>query len=227
MIGIYKITNRINQKSYIGQSVDISRRWAEHRILTRDETLSLKRAFKKYGIENFDFDVLELCSEEKLDEREIYYISLCKPEYNRTAGGKGCLEHRQTEETKKVLSEKSKSQWERKTEEEKRLFAKNNLKGPRKGHSVSEATREKLRAANLGKKQSIETVEKRRQSIAKSGRVRTNEKCKKSVYCYELDTTYESVKAAAEAVNVTPSVISAHLKKRYKSVKGYHFSYVV
>ena len=78
MTGIYKITNQINNKIYIGQSVDISKRW--HYYKSPPETLNYKSkiisAIKKYGIENFTFEVLEECSINELDKKEYYYIKL-------------------------------------------------------------------------------------------------------------------------------------------------------
>ena len=58
--GIYKITNKINNKVYIGQSVNIEERWDYHKAVCHWNSQSaLYRAFKKYGIENFDFQVIE------------------------------------------------------------------------------------------------------------------------------------------------------------------------
>lgn len=51
--GIYKITNRINGKIYIGQSVNIVRRWYAHKECVSNNHLSA--AIAKYGLENFDF----------------------------------------------------------------------------------------------------------------------------------------------------------------------------
>ena len=87
MIGIYKITNKINNHSYIGQSRNIEKRWSNHiyHDKSRDE-YPLYRAFKKYGLENFNFEILEECSLNKLNEREQYYINFYKPEYNQTIG---------------------------------------------------------------------------------------------------------------------------------------------
>lgn len=85
MIGIYKITNTINGKMYIGQSVDITRRWRQHKNSELD--YPLYKAFKKYGIENFIFEILEECSITMLNERERYYIQLydsCRCGYNQT-----------------------------------------------------------------------------------------------------------------------------------------------
>lgn len=94
MCGIYKITNKINGKTYIGQSIDISRRWNAHRnsINSLQEPNTLQAAFIKYGIENFDFEILEECLPRELNEKEIYYIQIYnsyKLGYNETTGGAG------------------------------------------------------------------------------------------------------------------------------------------
>lgn len=90
MIGIYKFTNKIDGKSYIGQSVDIKRRYKEHK--TRKTEYSLFHdAIKEYGFDNFDFSIIELCKVEELDEKEIYYIkeynTLIPNGYNVSEGG--------------------------------------------------------------------------------------------------------------------------------------------
>lgn len=76
MMGIYKIENIITKQVYIGQSHDIERRWKEHKKCYRKTTLKarLYQAMRKYGVENFTFEVLEECEEELLLTREKYYI---------------------------------------------------------------------------------------------------------------------------------------------------------
>ena len=71
MIGIYKITKKENGKSYIGQSNDIERRIKEHQYKT---DLAIELAIRKYGIDAFSYEVLEQCSLEELDAKEIYWI---------------------------------------------------------------------------------------------------------------------------------------------------------
>lgn len=71
MIGIYKITKKENGKSYIGQSNDIERRIKEHQYKT---DLAIELAIHKYGIDAFNYEVLEQCSLEELDAKEIYWI---------------------------------------------------------------------------------------------------------------------------------------------------------
>ena len=95
MKGIYKITNKINGHCYIGQSICIEKRWKDHRIAafnTNDPSYDypLYRAFRKYGIDNFVWEVLEQVENTSLDEKEIYYISLYNSfenGYNQTPGG--------------------------------------------------------------------------------------------------------------------------------------------
>jgi group I intron endonuclease len=70
--GIYSITNKVNGKIYIGQSKNISDRMLEHiRDLKSNRHVNwhLQRAFNKYGIENFKFDVIEFCDERELTDK--------------------------------------------------------------------------------------------------------------------------------------------------------------
>lgn len=91
-IGIYRIINKKNQHSYVGQSRDITRRWRDHQEAAYNKNSEayyypLQQAFRKYEINNFEFIVLEECPIEQLNEREIYWIEKLKPEYNQTVGG--------------------------------------------------------------------------------------------------------------------------------------------
>ena len=79
--GIYLITNLVNQKKYVGQSVNILRRWRNHKADSKNIASScyeypLYRAFRKYGIDNFSFEIIEECSPMELDIKEAYYIGL-------------------------------------------------------------------------------------------------------------------------------------------------------
>lgn len=100
MIGIYVITNLINNKKYIGQAVDIETRWKNHiRELNKGNhhNSPLQNAWNKYGMENFSFTILCECIEDDLNRLEIEYIEKYKTfmyredkdvrGYNLTAGG--------------------------------------------------------------------------------------------------------------------------------------------
>jgi len=78
MMGIYQILNTINENKYIGQSKDVEKRWKSHlRDLRkkRHGNTHLSNAFKLYGEEFFEFSVLEECEENRLDEREEFWIN--------------------------------------------------------------------------------------------------------------------------------------------------------
>lgn len=98
MVGIYKITNTKNGKVYIGQSINIAERWKAHRHRPFNPNSNqydsmFYRAIRKYGIEQFTFEVLEECNKNDLDIKEQYYIQLYNSNnaqygYNSTVGGK-------------------------------------------------------------------------------------------------------------------------------------------
>ena len=96
MIGIYKITNKINGKSYIGQSINIEKRVREHfwkSTCSKDPSFNsiLHSAVRKYGQENFSWEVLSQCNYSELDSLEQYYINkydtITPNGYNILAGG--------------------------------------------------------------------------------------------------------------------------------------------
>lgn len=73
MIGIYKITNKLNGMIYIGESVRIERRFMEHNMKSHNSQL-IDQAINKYGINNFTYEIIEECPIEQLIEREHYWI---------------------------------------------------------------------------------------------------------------------------------------------------------
>lgn len=95
--GIYKITNKITNHAYIGQSITIEERWNDEinrAFNPNSESYSspLSSAIRKYGKEQFTFEILEECTRSKLDEKEIYYINFYNTYfdgYNCTTGGQG------------------------------------------------------------------------------------------------------------------------------------------
>lgn len=126
MTGIYKIENKINQKVYIGQSINIEKRWVAHKNTASNKySLSydypLYRAIRKYGLKNFEFSVIEECNILSLNEREIYWIDYYNSSnknfgYNLTLGGSHSsaisLTLGNVEEIIKLLSETTMSQEE-------------------------------------------------------------------------------------------------------------------
>jgi len=90
MIGIYKITNKLNNKIYIGQSNDIQRRFQEHKRAGRNSRIPVDIAIENYGKDNFQYEVLEECPVNELNTKEIYWIkklNAIKNGYNCSKGG--------------------------------------------------------------------------------------------------------------------------------------------
>jgi len=93
---VYKITNQVNQKSYIGQtSRTLNQRKQEHvnnAKKSKKPASLLYKAIRKYGVENFEWTLLEECSNDILDDREKFYIKKLRTHsskggYNLTEGG--------------------------------------------------------------------------------------------------------------------------------------------
>lgn len=91
MPSIYSITNIVTKDIYIGKTTKtIDERFKRHAYCAKYSSQThLHRAIRKYGIENFQIELLEETSMSNLDEREQYFIEYLKPQYNMTKGGEG------------------------------------------------------------------------------------------------------------------------------------------
>lgn len=93
MAYIYSITNNINQKQYVGltRQVNPYDRWKKHLQDSKyNSQYAIHCAIRKYGEDNFKFRVIEECSDDKVEEREIHYITKFNTfyeGYNATLGG--------------------------------------------------------------------------------------------------------------------------------------------
>jgi len=153
---IYKATNIKNNKSYVGQtmiSLDIRRSQHNHVAMKTKAKTAIHRAIRKYGIENFKWNILRECNTvNELNEMEEYYIkeydTFSKNGYNMTSGGKNYIV---SEEARKNMSK-----------------AKSGENHPNYGKTLSKETRKKMSESATGKKKSEEHKEKLR--IAQTGR---------------------------------------------------------
>lgn len=149
--GIYKILNIETGNFYIGSAVHFYNRKSKHLTTLRNGTHNNKHllhAFRKYGEENFKFFLIEECSKEELPSLEQKYLDELKPYYNicTLVEGRWGLKH--DESTKEKIRESV-----RKFHKEKGL---------------SKESKEKIAKTLTGRKQSLETIEKRRQSNIKA-----------------------------------------------------------
>lgn len=165
---LYRLTNQVNGKIYIGQSSDISKRWSDHKAAVKHNrpTQIIHHALLKYGIDKFDWDVIATCQTwDDANELETILVSQYESHistgkgYNSTRGGYNAPK---TEEWKQKISnvlmghEVSKETRDKisKVQIGKVLSneTKNKISAFNKGKKVSEETREKLSKINLGNK---------------------------------------------------------------------------
>ena len=131
--GIYLITNKINNHMYVGGSIDIERRFREHKRGADVDNQAIDRAILKYGKENFTYQIItELPPDWKIiGNHEKYWVKFYntfkdRKHYNLDEGGGGVSGFKHSDETKKKISESC------------------------KGKTLSEETKQKIGEANKG-----------------------------------------------------------------------------
>jgi len=111
--GIYKITNLANNKIYIGSAVNIKNRFKTHKRLLKDNkhfNNHLQSAYVKYGIDNFNYEIIEVTTLREMLDREIYWITILnannsKYGYNKRIFVNSNLGIKLSDETKRKLRE--------------------------------------------------------------------------------------------------------------------------
>ena len=98
MTGIYKITNKLNNKSYIGQARDIEARFKQHQyaLINSNKSWYPEARLESNSLDDFDFLILQECSVNELDELEEYWINYYDSYnngYNKTKDGQGLQKH--------------------------------------------------------------------------------------------------------------------------------------
>lgn len=145
---IYKATNNINGKVYIGQTIQkFNCRITRHRFDSKHSDIGIFcRATRKYGFENFDWTILEYCdSKEEMNDMEFHYIkqynSLTPDGYNLTLGGEGSLGCKPSLDSR-LKMKKSSLGFKHTEEYKKRITGKGNYFY---GKKHSKAAKEKMR----------------------------------------------------------------------------------
>jgi group I intron endonuclease len=207
MIGIYKITSP-SKKVYIGQSRNIKKRWNDysvHKKKQKDQT-AIFYSLKKYGKENHVFEVIEECSLEELNEREIYYIEKydsVNNGLNISRGGYYFWEVNVGKKHKKETIDKMKEYW-----------AKNAK--PRSKETIAKISKTKQENPRIT---TPEMVEKYRKASTST----------KSISQFDLEgnhiSDFNSINEAARHLNIRNDGVSACLRGKQKTAYGYIWRY--
>jgi len=223
MIGIYKITNLINKRIYIGQSSDILKRFKQYHKLQNCKTQTLLyRSLKKYGVENHKFEIITECDVKDLNNLERYYQDLynvidpkCGMNLKLTNSKDRNVEH--SKETKQKIAEKLKGNknmlGKKHSEESKKKMSE-------KSKNMSDDIRLKMSLAAKGRKHSEESKKKMSESKLKMSdetrkKMSDARKGKKA-----SDETRKKLSESKKGIMRTESQIKKQresLKKRYES----------
>jgi len=231
MIGIYKITNP-KGKVYVGQSINIERRWYNYEHHENKGQPLLKRSFDKYGLDKHKFEIIEECLVEELEIREIFWteqFNACHPLglVLRVGGKNGYL----SEETKNKIGDGNRGKIvTNETKKKLSLCKKGNLNMLGKTHS--DKTKLKMSKSRLGKTDSEETKQKK--SDSNKGRVKSKEwrqnisnshPTKKPVTQFTLEGAkvkdYISINEASRQTGIRVGDISAVCNNKQKSAYGF------
>jgi group I intron endonuclease len=242
--GIYKITNKINGKFYIGLSNNIKRRFKFHRTpasRNSNPKYPLYAAILKYGLKNFDFSILEIVDDiSLLNKREIFWIEKEKPAYNAKAGGNAPRGYKHSKEAcfkisiglkGKYIGEKS-SFWGRKHTEETKHKQSEARKGiyigenhPSYKRKPSDEERRKISEGLKGIKKTEEHKKNALESKIISQGKPINQYNKKG----ELIKKWRSIGEAVRELNLhkTSLINVCKKKKGFKTCGGFRWEYAI
>lgn len=228
--GIYFISNKINNKLYIGQSINIEQRWNAHKRELRNnihENSKLQRAWNKYGEENFEFLIATKCKEYQLNTLEQYYIfSLetyhANSGYNISIGGEGLFSRGiNNKMNKKVYCIETKQSYFSIVEASRQTGIKDT--------SILQCCKGNYRYA--GKKEGIALHWMYYDDFMKKGEVILNDTQRKkvekghSVICLETKEIFNSLKEASEKYNIEYANIGACCRGKRTTAGNLHWAY--
>jgi len=214
--GIYMLTNKLTNDIYIGQSVDISKRFRNYfnlNYIKSKGSFIISRALIKYGYYNFSVTILEYCDKYDLIIREQYYFNKLNPQYNILKISGSSRDFKHSEETKTKISKSLKGIYKK---EKSALFGRTHTKETRKLMSLKKARNNN---PLFGKTQSKDTIELIRQKAL--GRIHSEEtKLKMSAVRGNPVNIYEKCSSASEGFKLIGSFVSARRAGKFLDISG-------
>lgn len=216
-IGVYRWVNKVNGNTYVGSSVNLSRRFRTYydfsylSVRVQKSKSRIYSAILKHGYSNFQLEILEYCTKEKVISREQYYIDFFKPQYNLNLTAGSRLGSTHSEETRRTLSNFFKG---RKLGEGTKNFlslASKGMNNPNYGKTHTAETKASISLARLGKSFLSESM-KEKLSADSGTKVKVLDLITKEI------SVYSSITRAAKAMGVTQPPLSKRLKETEGSI---------
>ncbi len=205
-IGIYKIISPSN-KVYIGQSINIEKRFNYYKKMNCKSQPKLYNSFIKYGIANHQFHIICLCKIEELNIKERYYQEIYDVIGNN---GLNCI-LQQTNSIPKKVSDDTK--YKMSVSAQNKIITdehRNNMSKSKIGRKYSDEAKSNISKSLLGKKHSLERNLKKK---GKHSVERNLKKCKKVINIIS-NIIYNSIKEAATLNNINNVTLCRHLNSK-------------
>lgn len=231
---IYVVENKINNKKYIGQTLqlDINKRWNQHK---RNNGIGkiLLNAYEKYGVDNFRFRIICICFDDDTNRYETEYIkkynTLYPNGYNLLEGGNN---KKHNEYTINILKQKltgnNHPNYGKIFSEEQRKNMSNSKTGllnPNYGKKLSNEQKEKI-------KQTIKKFDKEKRELINnkiSESIKKSIKNRKAVIQYDINNNlinkHNSITEASKLTNISRRTIQRCCDGVYKNAKGFVWKY--
>jgi len=215
MICVYQILNKVNGKSYIGSTVNLVSRKSTHFLALKNNkhhSEILQRAYNKYGLESFVFNILEECTRENKQELEQLYLDIYKPEYNTSKSAKCPMLGRKHSEKTIALFKLRPA----KCGKDNYMF----------GRPWSDELRKKILESRIGLKRSQEFKETQRKNAINKNLAQYIAGINKVKIVDDLGNVYNSLGEAAIINEISTQTVCDILKGRHsKTRKGRSFKY--
>lgn len=218
MYTVYQHKNKINEKIYIGITMqEPNKRWGLNGVNYKSSP-HFFAAIQKYGWDNFEHNILftnltkeEACKKEQ--ELIEFYNSMDRNfGYNSTSGGETFIMNKETKEKISQALKGNKNGLGKSCTEEKKKISE-----AQKGREFSEEHKRKLSKA--AQRRHTPCSEEKKEKLSK------NYLNKKPVYCEELNQVFESVQECSRQLDIPATNISKICRGKGKTAKGYHFKY--